>query len=117
MLEIVEKEDFPGQAATKGYYLLRSLQAALAGHPHVGEVRGKGLMCGIEIVQDRQTKAEFPVTDPMGSKVHAAAQRRGLFSRLRGESVFCLAPPIMTPTPILDRIVEIMAESIREVLG
>jgi adenosylmethionine-8-amino-7-oxononanoate aminotransferase len=116
-LEIVDREDFPSQAAEKGAHLLRGLQAALAGHPHVGDVRGKGLMCGVEFVQDKATKAEYPPEDRIGSKVHAAAQRRGLFSRLRGESVFCLAPPVITPNPILDRIVEIMGEAVREVLG
>ncbi|MBS0262531.1 MAG: aspartate aminotransferase family protein, partial [Planctomycetes bacterium] len=115
-LEIIEQEDFPRQAAEKGAYLLRHLRAALGDHPHVGDVRGKGLMCGIEIVQDKSTKAEYPASEQMGSKVHAAAQRRGLFSRLRGESVFCLAPPIITPYPILDRIAEILTESINEVL-
>ena len=116
-LDIVEREGFPQQAAEKGDRLLKGLQAALGGHQNVGNVRGKGLMCAIEIVQDRQTKAEFPAANQMGSKIHAAAQKRGLFSRLRGESVFCLAPPVVTPPSILDRIVEIMADSIREVFG
>jgi adenosylmethionine-8-amino-7-oxononanoate aminotransferase len=115
-LDIVEQEDFPGQSAEKGTYLLRGLQQALSGHPHVGEIRGKGLMCGIEIVQDRQTKAEFPPSDQIGAKVHAAAQKRGLFSRLRGD-VFCLAPPVITTTAELDRIVEIMDGAIGDVLG
>jgi adenosylmethionine-8-amino-7-oxononanoate aminotransferase len=116
-LEIVERENFPSQAAEKGAHLLRGLQGALAGHAHVGDVRGKGLMCAVEFVQDKMTKAEFPPTDQIGSNVHAAAQKRGLFSRLRGESVFCLAPPVITPYPILDRIVEVLAESLSEVLG
>ncbi len=117
MLDLVEIEDFPRQAAEKGAYLLKGLQETLASHPHVGEVRGKGLMCGIELVQDKGTKAEFPAADQRGSNVHAAAQKRGLFSRLRGESVFCLAPPVVTPYPVLDTIVEIMAGAVREVLG
>jgi adenosylmethionine-8-amino-7-oxononanoate aminotransferase len=116
-LDIVESEDFPAQAAEKGAHLLNGLRSALAAHPHVGEVRGKGLMCGIEFVQDKSTKAEFQAEEKVGSRVHAAAQKRGLFSRLRGESVFCLAPPIVTPIATLDRIVEIMVESVREVLG
>lgn len=116
-LDIIEKEDFPAQAAEKGAHLLKSLQAALASHPHVGDVRGKGLMCGIEFVQDKKSRAEYPPTDQIGSKISAAAQKRGLFSRLRGESVFCLAPPVVTPYPILDRIVEIMAGAVRDVLG
>lgn len=116
-IDIILEEDYPTQAARKGAELLKRLQEALAGHPHVGEVRGLGLMCGIEFVQDKSTKTEFPVEEKVGSRVHAAAQKRGLFSRLRGESVFCLAPPVMTPVPLLERIVDTMADSIAEVLG
>jgi adenosylmethionine-8-amino-7-oxononanoate aminotransferase len=116
-LDIIEREDFPAQAAEKGSYLLKALKAALATHPHVGDVRGKGLMCGIEFVQDKSAKTEYAPADQIGSKISFAAQKRGLYSRLRGESVFCLAPPVITPYPILDRIVEIMAESVRDVLG
>ncbi|MFN0052612.1 MAG: aspartate aminotransferase family protein [Planctomycetales bacterium] len=116
-LEIIEQEDFPAQAAAKGAMLLGRLREALSGHPHVGEVRGKGLMCGVEFVKDKGSRAEFAPEEKVGSRVHAAVQRRGLYSRLRGESVFCLAPPVVTPEPLLQRIVEIMAEGIREVLG
>ena len=44
-LDILEREGLPAQAAQKGDYLLAQLRASLADHPHVGEVRGKGLMC------------------------------------------------------------------------
>ena len=117
MLDIIEHEDFPGQAAEKGNYLLKALKGALESHSHVGDVRGKGLMCGIEFVQDKAAKNEFSPADQIGSKINSAAQKRGLFSRLRGESVFCLAPPVITPYPILDQIVEILAESVGDVLG
>ena len=115
-LDIIEQEDFPAQATEKGAYFLTRLKAALSSHPHVGEVRGIGLMCAVEFVQDKATKAEYPAAEQIGHKVHLAAQRRGLYSRLRGD-VFCLAPPIITSHKLLDRIVEIMAESVGEVLG
>jgi adenosylmethionine-8-amino-7-oxononanoate aminotransferase len=115
-LDIIEGENFPQQAAEKGAHLLSGLKSALADHPHVGDVRGLGLMCGVEFVQDRSTKAEFPPEEQVGNRIHAAAQQRGLFSRLRGD-VFCLAPPVVTPTETLDRIVEILRESVVEVLG
>jgi adenosylmethionine-8-amino-7-oxononanoate aminotransferase len=116
MLDIVEREDFPAQAAAKGERLLGGLQAALGDHPHLGEVRGKGLMCGVEIVQDRGTKANFEPGDGVGTRLSAAMLERGLFTRLRGE-VVCLAPPIVTTEAELDRIVEIVSESVRAVLG
>ena len=116
MLDIVESEDFPGQAAVKGKRLLDALQAALGDHPHVGEVRGLGLMCAVEIVKDRATKEEFDPSDKVGHRIHAAGMERGLFSRVRGD-VFCLAPPIVTTEEQLDHIVEILHDSIVAVLG
>ena len=115
-LRIIDEEDFPGQAADKGATLLARLRSALAGHPHVGEVRGQGLMCGVELVQDKGTKAEFPPQEKIGTRVQAEALERGLFSRVRGD-VFLLAPPIITTHAQLERAVEILAASVRAVLG
>ena len=115
-LRIIDEEDFPGQAAEKGAALLARLRSALADHPHVGEVRGQGLMCGVELVQDKATKAEFPPQEKIGTRVQAEALERGLFSRVRGD-VFLLAPPIITTHAQLERAVEILATSVRAVLG
>ena len=115
-LDILEQEDLPSQAGERGAYFLSALQTALAGHPHVGDIRGKGLMCAVEYVKDKSTKEEFPSSDRIGERVNAAAQARGLFSRLRAD-VWLLAPPFVTTHDQLDRIVEILAESTREVLG
>jgi adenosylmethionine-8-amino-7-oxononanoate aminotransferase len=115
-IRILEEEDFPHQAADKGAYLLESLQSALADHPHVGEVRGKGLMCAVEIVKDKSTKEEFAPSENIGARVNKETQQRGLFSRARGD-VYCLAPPVITTHNQLDRIVEILRDSIKAVLG
>ena len=115
-LDIIEAEDFPGQAAEKGKILLEKLTTALADHPHVGDVRGKGLMCAVEFVQDKTTREEFDPAEQAGQRVHAAAQHRGLFSRLRGD-VFLMAPPIVISTEQINHLVEALAESIKEILG
>ncbi|MFV2032470.1 MAG: aspartate aminotransferase family protein, partial [Gammaproteobacteria bacterium] len=94
-LDIVEREDFPGQAASKGAYLLEKLHAELDGHPQVGEVRGKGLMCGVELVENKSTKALYPAEWGVGTKMNKAMLSHGLFTRMRSE-VVCLAPPITT---------------------
>ena len=115
-LQILEQEGLPAQAAEKGDYLLAGLRAALASHTHVGDVRGKGLMCAVEYVKDRSTKAEFEPAERIGEKLNAEVQRRGLFSRLRGD-VFCLAPPFVTTREQLDDTIQILAESTEAVLG
>lgn len=116
MLDIIEKEDFVAQAASKGARLLQNLQEALADHPHVGDVRGKGLMCAVELVKDKATKEEFDAAEKIGPKVHNATVDRGLFSRVRGD-VYCLAPPIVTTESQLDEMVDTLQQSIVAVLG
>ncbi len=116
MQDIIRKEDFPGQAARKGARFLQNLKDAVADHPHVGDVRGLGLMCAVEIVKDKETKEEFSADEKVGPRVHQAGVQRGLFSRVRGD-VYCLAPPIVTTEEQLDQIVDILKESIKAVLG
>ena len=70
-LQILEEEGLPAQAADKGDYLLAALRAALSDHPHVGDVRGKGLMCAVEYVKDKSTKAEFEPREQVGPKLNA----------------------------------------------
>ena len=115
-LHILEQEGLVAQAAEKGAYLLAGLRAALAGQPHVGDIRGKGLICAVEFVKDKSTKAEFEPEEQVGAKLNTEAQRRGLFSRLRGD-VFNLAPPFVTTREQLDRIVQILSESTEAVFG
>ena len=116
MLDILEREHLTARAASQGAHLLTSLRAALGDHPHVGEIRGLGLMCAVEFVQDRPTKAAFPAADKIGARINAEAQRRGLFSRNRAD-IYMLAPPFVITTDQIDRIVDILTESVRSVFG
>jgi adenosylmethionine-8-amino-7-oxononanoate aminotransferase len=115
-LQIIDDENLVSEAARKGALLLDGLRARLGAHQHVGEIRGKGLMCAVEFVKDRETKTPFAASDQIGSRVHAEAIARGLFSRVRGD-VFVLAPPFVTPDDTLDRIAEILASATNGVLG
>jgi adenosylmethionine-8-amino-7-oxononanoate aminotransferase len=106
----------PARAAALGDHLLERLRAILGDHPHVGEIRGLGLMCAVEFVQDRETKAPFPASEKVGTRINAEAQQRGLFSRNRGD-IYMLAPPFVITTEQIDRIVAILTESVHTVLG
>jgi adenosylmethionine-8-amino-7-oxononanoate aminotransferase len=115
-LDIIEKEDFPGLAAARGDYLLEKLHAELDGHPHVGEVRGKGMMCGIELVESRESKALYPAEWGVGPKMIKAMTSHGLFTRMRSE-VVCIAPPLTTEESTLDDIVSAVRDSVVDVFG
>ncbi|HEY7698935.1 MAG TPA: aspartate aminotransferase family protein [Vicinamibacteria bacterium] len=115
-MDIIEREGLVSEAKRKGKKLLDGLRSAVASHPHVGDVRGLGMMCAVEIVKDKATKEEFPAADKVGFRVHEETQKRGLYSRHRGD-VFLLAPPLVTTDAEIDRIVQIVGESIPVVLG
>jgi adenosylmethionine-8-amino-7-oxononanoate aminotransferase len=114
-LEIIEDEGLVERAAIMGRRLLAGLEE-LRDLPVVGEVRGLGMMCGVELVSDRGTKA--PATG-LGTAITREASARGLLLRIRAGSAdpamgdtICLAPPLMTPAETLDHIPEILHAAI-----
>ncbi len=114
-LDIIEQEGLIARAAELGERLRSGLET-LRSHKHVGDVRGQGLMAAVELVADKTTKAEFQAEEKVGPRVHAATQERGMFTRLRGD-VYNLAPPFVTSPAQIDRMVNILGDSIETVLG
>ncbi len=88
----------------------------LGGHPHVGQVRQRGLMVGIELVADRRTKTPYPEGERMGHRVILAARRRGVILRPLGDVIVLMPPLSITPDEI-DLLAEAAARSIDEVTG
>jgi len=114
-LEIIETEELVDRAAVMGNHLLHQAKS-LESHPHVGEVRGLGLMAAVELVADKTTKAEFPKEEQIGIRVHQETQKRGMFTRLRTD-VYNLAPPFIVTKSQIDSMIHILADSIEVVLG
>ena len=115
-LQIIEEENLVAEASRKGAMLVEALLSHLGDHPHVGEIRSKGLMCAVEFVKDRATKAPFAADEQVGARIHAEAIARGLFSRVRGD-VFVLAPSFVTPDITLHRTADILAAAAKAVFG
>src|SRR5262249_35324300 len=109
-LEVIEREGLVAEADRKGSKLLEGLKQ-LSGLDHVGEVRGIGLMAGIEFVEDKATKKAFPPARKIGERVHQECVRHGLMSRIRGD-IYLLAPPFVITDQQIDRTVNIIGEAI-----
>ena len=78
VLRILRDEDLVAASATKGEALAGLLSERLADHPHVGEIRGRGLMVGLEIVANRVTRAPFPRGERRTEALVRAARERGV---------------------------------------
>ncbi len=77
-LRRLREDDLVEASRSMGERLLKGLSAALSDSPIVGDVRGIGLMVGIELVADRERKTPFPRADQVTERVVAAARERGL---------------------------------------
>ena len=117
-LQLLDDLKLVENAGTVGAYLQARLKAALAGHRHVGEVRGEGLMAAVEVVDDKDDRRLFAPEKKIGVRLAAEMLDRGVIVRaLPQGDILGLAPPLCLSTGEADTIVDAMAASIESVLG
>ncbi|MFV0423397.1 adenosylmethionine--8-amino-7-oxononanoate transaminase [Oleidesulfovibrio sp.] len=96
--------------------LYSQLLEPLAAHPHVGQIRRRGIMTGIELVADKATKTPYPFAERTSHKVVMAARRRGVIVRPLGD-VMVLMPPLSITPEECRLLVSVVSEAIEEVTG
>ena len=119
VLRILERESLVEASAVKGERLVALATAAFGDHPAVGEIRGRGLLVGIELVADRATREPFPRAARVTEAVVRAARERGLLvysgtgnaNGVDGDTIL-LGPPFVVTDAELERIATTLAESI-----
>ena len=102
-LEIMERECLADNSARMGRYLLDGLEELKEKHAIIGDVRGLGLFCGLEVVKDRQTKEYFPPEAELASRLTQAFSDQGIL--LRGGDMMNIMPPLCVTTGEIDEIV------------
>lgn len=111
-IEIIEREQLVERSDRLGK-LLYELACGLKDHPTVGDVRGgMGLMCGIDLVTNRETKTSFDQSHPFIKHLGLRMQERGLITRVW--DVIHLAPPLVVTEDELKTMVEIVDECLTE---
>ena len=116
--EIREKELLPAVRA-QGQYLDEALREAFASHPHVGDIRGRGLFRGLEIVAERASKVPFDPARSIAGRIKSAAFEAGLICYPMGGTIdgrngdhVLLAPPFIITRSEIDELVEKLAHAI-----
>jgi adenosylmethionine-8-amino-7-oxononanoate aminotransferase len=93
-LDVLERDDIPAKVQEVSGPFQARLGGLVDRVPYVGNVRGIGLMAGIEMVADKATKAPLPKTSDLPARVAREAYRRGLMTRVSG-SMMILSPPLV----------------------
>ena len=116
---VIRRDDLLANVRAQGAYLSRRLKERFANHPFVGDVRGRGLFQGLELVCDRSRKEPFDPALKLHARVKQEAMARGLMvypmggtvDGVRGDHVL-LAPPFIVDGPSVDTVVERLGEAI-----
>ncbi len=111
-LGIFEQEDTIAGMQPK-IKILREKLEAMSSHPHVGDVRNRGLMAGIELVRDKETKEPYPWEQKMGWRVSRYAREKGILIRPLG-NVVVIMPPLSIAEDDLTKMLDVIHDGIRE---
>jgi adenosylmethionine-8-amino-7-oxononanoate aminotransferase len=116
---VIKRDGLLAKVKTNGAHFAQRLRSALANHPCVGDIRGRGLFMGVELVADKPSKRPFDPSLKLHAKIKAEAMSRGLMVYPMGGTVdgvngdhVLLAPPFIASQADLDVIVERLAGSI-----
>ena len=112
-LELFQSHQILSRIAANSQRLHETL-APLRNHPHVAEIRQKGIMVGIELVADRRDLTPFPIAQRIGHQVTLAARARGVILRPLGDTIVLMPAPAM-PAAGIDRLCEVAIAAIDEV--
>jgi len=104
-LEIIARENLVGNAAKVGAHMQKRLRQLFADHPLVGEIRGVGLIAGVELVADRVKKTAFDPKLQIGPRSARLLQEEGLLSRGMVNSL-AFSPPLVITEAEIDEMVE-----------
>jgi adenosylmethionine-8-amino-7-oxononanoate aminotransferase len=102
-LEILQHEGLVENAACQGRYLLARLQQLASRHPVIGDVRGLGLLCALELVTDRTTKTPFPADGSDMTRLLDILAELGMLTR--ADTNLYLAPPLCIQRQEIERLV------------
>ncbi|MBY0096683.1 aspartate aminotransferase family protein [Mesobacillus maritimus] len=120
-IEIMENENLFFRSKTMGAYLKNGLVEALRDHPLVGDIRGKGLLLGIELVSDRKSKS--PLNVESLNQVIAGCKQKGILIGKNGatvagyNNVLSLSPPLIINKEEVDLLIKIVSEEIGRLIG
>jgi L-2,4-diaminobutyrate transaminase len=118
-LKLIDDLGLVANAGAVGAYLKAGMTDALSGHAHVGDVRGEGMLCAVEFVEDRGSHRFFDPAKKIGPQVSAAllAQDKVIARAMPQGDILGFAPPFCLTKAEADTIVAATARAVKTVLG
>lgn len=115
-LQLIEDEGLVDRAGHMGAYLHETLKSAIGDHPLVGEIRGVGLLAGIELVRDKARRSHYPLEMGLCGHVANAALMQGVVIRPTGNSLV-ISPPFIIEKAQVDKLASALAGALDQIYG
>ncbi len=115
-LDLMEHEALFDRAAEMGVYLQERLRKEFADHPHVGEVRGLGMIAAIDVVTDRESRQPFDASRKLPLRLYRHLLSKGVIARAAGVSGIAVCPPYIIERDEIDLVVSAIRGTLDEVL-
>lgn len=117
-LKLIDELDLIANNRDVGAYLNKTMSEALADHPHVGEVRGEGMICAVELVKDKDSRTFFDASEKIGAQVSGALAADHVIARAMPQGdILGFAPPFCLTKAEADEVVQKTAKAVRSILG
>ena len=117
-LKLIDSLGLLQNARETGAWLNTAMKEALGDHAHVGEVRGEGMLCAVEFVEDREKRRFFDPAAKVGPSIAAALLKRGVIARAMPQGdILGFAPPMCLSKAEAEEVVGKTAEAVKDVLG
>lgn len=121
---VIQRDQLLPQVRARGAYLTNALHAAFDDHPHVGDIRGRGLFMAVELVKDRASLQPFDHNQKLHAVIKQQAIQNGLLVYPMGGTIdgksgdhVLMAPPYIVSEDEIDQIVDLLKQSIDESLS
>lgn len=117
-LKLIDSLGLVENATVSGDYLNTQMRAALGDHAHVGDIRGQGMLCAVELVEDRDDRIFLDPSKKTSAMIVSAMAKRNVIARAMPQGdILGFAPPLCLTKEEADIVVSVTADSVKEVLG
>jgi len=117
-LQLIDDLNLVQNAGDVGAYLTAAMRDALGYHPHVGDIRGEGMLCAVEFVKGRNDRQFFDASEKIGAQIAAALFAQGVIGRAMPQGdILGFAPPFCLSREEADEVVAGTVTAVQKVLG
>ena len=117
-LKLIDDMNLVANAGETGAHFRKAMTDALGDHAKVGDIRGEGMLCAVELVDDKDNRTFFDPSQKVGAQIASALMSKGVIARAMPQGdILGFAPPLCLTPAEAEEVATKTGEAVRDVLG